>query len=215
MENKTAKQFSKFYFTYGTSEYMDFQGGWTEVIAKDENSAVNIFKAYHPNPNDEFLINCASVYTEEQFKRTNMYKINDNLGAACQETIMSIRNLEKISNFMDKMKEITGSVKIIIMLKNSGFNESEIKYLTNFDEQMIEDIFNDIYKPAILQSQTITANCFVNIKTKNCFVNTETKLVCDIDTAVKSPGKECIILDGVSYPVYSKDNRPDSDSYWH
>lgn len=92
------------------------------------------------------------------------------------------------------------------MLKYSGFNESEVAYLTNFDEQMIQDVFNHIYGPAIFKSQTVTANCFVN---------TKTKFVCDIDTAIKSLGKGCIILNGVSYPVYSKDNRPDADSYWY
>ncbi len=56
----------KFYFTYGTEGH-PFFGGWTEVEAPDFESACSVFRMYHPNK-IEPLLNCCTVYTEENFK---------------------------------------------------------------------------------------------------------------------------------------------------
>lgn len=74
----------KFYFTYG-SEGQPYIGGWTEVEAKDRHAACNAFRAYHPDKT-EGLLNCSSVYDEEQFKRTEMYR-SGNFGHRCHEVI--------------------------------------------------------------------------------------------------------------------------------
>ena len=72
-----------FYFTYGL-EGQPFVGGWTEIVAPDEVTAREIFSVFHQN-RDGFL-NCSTVYTEEGFKKTKMYK-DGNFGARCHERI--------------------------------------------------------------------------------------------------------------------------------
>ena len=74
----------KFYFTYGT-EGQPFFGGWTEVEAPDGHAACAAFRACHPDKT-EGLLSCSSVYDEEHFKQTEMYKCS-NFGYYCQETI--------------------------------------------------------------------------------------------------------------------------------
>lgn len=75
-------------FTYG-SEGQPFQGGWTEVVAPDRETAIRTFLVYHPLK-DGFLP-CCSIYTLEEFNKTKM--VTGNLGARCHEYIMVIRSL--------------------------------------------------------------------------------------------------------------------------
>ncbi len=81
----------KFYFTYG-SEGQPFFGGWTEVEAPDRRTACAAFRAFHPDKT-EGLLNCCSVYEEEDFKRTSMYGPGGNFGYRCHETITLRREL--------------------------------------------------------------------------------------------------------------------------
>lgn len=74
----------KFYFTYGTDPSYPFQGGWTEVEAPDRNSADVLFRLFHPD-RIPGILNCAFVYTEEEFLSTNLPY--GNFGACCQEHI--------------------------------------------------------------------------------------------------------------------------------
>lgn len=73
-----------FYFTYGT-EGQPFFGGWTEVDAPNRRSACSAFRAYHPDKT-EGLVNCSSIYDEEHFKQTEMYR-SGNFGYRCHEII--------------------------------------------------------------------------------------------------------------------------------
>lgn len=77
---------AKFYFTYGTSKSQPFFGGWTEVEASDRNAAAYAFRSVHPDKN-EGIVNCAGIYSEDEFKTTDMYTNNNNLGYACHERI--------------------------------------------------------------------------------------------------------------------------------
>lgn len=74
----------RFYFTYG-SEGQPFCGGWTEVIAPDFDTAIALFRAYHPDLQDG-IMNCAGVYSEERFRKTSMFA-NGNFGKRCWEKI--------------------------------------------------------------------------------------------------------------------------------
>lgn len=76
---------ARFYFTYGT-DGQPFSGGWTEVEADNISVACAAFRAYHPDQT-EGLLNCSSVYTEEQFKRTEMSGPNGNFHRFCHEVI--------------------------------------------------------------------------------------------------------------------------------
>ena len=82
----------RFYFTYG-SEGQPFCGGWTEVIAPDIDTAIALFRAYHPD-RWEGILNCAGAYSEERFRKTSMFA-NGNLGHRCWETITF--SVERIS----------------------------------------------------------------------------------------------------------------------
>lgn len=73
-----------FYFTYGSS-VQPFIGGWTEVNAPNYGAACAAFRAYHPGKT-EGLLNCSSVYDEEYFKQTEMYR-SGNFDRRCHEVI--------------------------------------------------------------------------------------------------------------------------------
>lgn len=75
----------KYYFTYGSNETQPFVGGWTVVNANSYIEAIDKFNAVHPMTKDGF-INCAFVYTEEEFLETSMSK-NGNFGKFQQEEL--------------------------------------------------------------------------------------------------------------------------------
>lgn len=75
---------NKYYFTYGT-EGQPYRGGWTTVEAPDRKTACALFRVFHPNKT-EGLLNCSSVYNEEEFRKTRMYK-EGNFGVYEQERI--------------------------------------------------------------------------------------------------------------------------------
>lgn len=73
----------KFYFTYGSAHWPG--GGWTEVFAEDRYHAEELFCKKHPR-NEYGQIVCCSVYEEEDFKKTRMFK-EGNFGKRCVEVI--------------------------------------------------------------------------------------------------------------------------------
>lgn len=80
-----------FYFTYGTDDSMPYRKGWTEVNAPDENTAVTVFRAFHPDRNPG-CVNCSSIYSEEEFKKTQMFK-EGNFHVFCHESINVTREI--------------------------------------------------------------------------------------------------------------------------
>lgn len=79
----------KFYFTYGTDKCFPYYGGWTIVIASNKRKAIEAFRLYHPDIHDG-IINCSSIYSESDFKKTSMYK-DGNCGANTHEIIQLTR----------------------------------------------------------------------------------------------------------------------------
>lgn len=78
----------KFYFTYGTDEDYPYQGGWTEVYAMNRHEACSKFTARHGSRYpDSKIVNCASIYSADEFEATNMYS-RGNFGKRCQEVIV-------------------------------------------------------------------------------------------------------------------------------
>ena len=76
-----------FYFTYGCDSgegVQPYSGGWTEVVAKDKDTAINIFSAVHPSSCG--CLDCAFVYDEETFNKSFM-KGKGNFGKFCHERI--------------------------------------------------------------------------------------------------------------------------------
>lgn len=76
----------KFYFTYGT-DGQPFRGGWTEIEAPNANAACAVFRIFHPDKR-EGILDCAWVYSEEKFKRTEMAGPDGNFHQGCHETII-------------------------------------------------------------------------------------------------------------------------------
>ena len=70
----------KFYFTFGLVN-QPFTGGWVVINADSRAQACMLFRAAF-QPDDEML-NCCSIYEEREFKRTKMYRENDNFGSSC------------------------------------------------------------------------------------------------------------------------------------
>ncbi len=75
----------RFYFTYGLHPSYPYQGGWTVVYAPTQKQAEDLFSMVHPD-REGGLLNCAFVYTEEQFFNTKMH-LTGNSGAFCYEII--------------------------------------------------------------------------------------------------------------------------------
>ena len=79
---------NNYYITFG-SEGQPFKGGWiiieAETIeAETIEQACKIFRAmYQYKETGDTLLKFCSIYAEETFKQTEMYKSNDNLGAGC------------------------------------------------------------------------------------------------------------------------------------
>ena len=78
---------AQFYFTYGSDERFPYQDGWTEVEAPDYITACAAFRYCHPDRDPkELCLNCADVYTEEEFKNTTMY-VQANYHDRCHERV--------------------------------------------------------------------------------------------------------------------------------
>lgn len=74
-----------FYFTFGVSDSFPYKGGWAEVVAHSKEAAIGLFRLRHADRH-EGIVNCSDIYTEEQFKQTEMYT-NGNFGHRCWERI--------------------------------------------------------------------------------------------------------------------------------
>ena len=74
-----------FYFTFGTDEDQSFYGGWVKIIAEDKDQAYEKFRKCFPD-REQGTLNCAFVYTEDEFKKTKM-PIRGNYGFKCHEII--------------------------------------------------------------------------------------------------------------------------------
>lgn len=75
----------QYFYTYGSHSEQPFNGGWTEVIAPDRQTADRLFVAVHPC-RTAGILDCAWVYDEEAFAKTKMPK-EGNFNAYCQEII--------------------------------------------------------------------------------------------------------------------------------
>lgn len=60
----------KWYYTFGSDEQFPFQHGWIVIEAGSQKEADTIFREHFPDrPGHEGILNCAFVYTEEQWAR--------------------------------------------------------------------------------------------------------------------------------------------------
>lgn len=79
---------SKFYFTFGSSGQA-FVGGWVEVVAADREAAINLFWAlYQGEDTGLSIVNCAGIYSEEEFMRTSMGILGENFGKRFHASIV-------------------------------------------------------------------------------------------------------------------------------
>ena len=86
MKKKITKEvLHKFYFTFGSAAYYPYSGGWVEIEAPDIIVARRVFSAYYPDK-IEGILNCADLYTKEQFEKTDMLT-EGNLGKKCHAAI--------------------------------------------------------------------------------------------------------------------------------
>lgn len=93
----------KFYFAYGTHG-QPFFGGWTEVEAPDEKTAVALFRMFHSDTENGY-INCGGIYSEEQFELTGM-KADGNYGYRCHEKI-SLNRIFTSAYAQEKYEDIS------------------------------------------------------------------------------------------------------------
>lgn len=83
-----------YYFTFGTGPDYPFAGGWVTVAAPSRQAAVQIFRLYYPNEAGTDVLNCADVYTEEEFRETGMDETG-NFGAFCHAVIEPRKAVKK------------------------------------------------------------------------------------------------------------------------
>lgn len=77
---------NKYYFTYGTSSCMPYQGGWSLIYAEDIDEARDLHRDRH-GLSENGLLRYAFDYTEEEFLKSGM--VDGNLGAKEQERLSS------------------------------------------------------------------------------------------------------------------------------
>lgn len=73
-------------YTYGFDSCYPFSCGWTEVWAISESEANAKFREIHPDVH-EGMLNCAFVYSDEEFPKTMLKK--GNLGAKTREVLIA------------------------------------------------------------------------------------------------------------------------------
>lgn len=74
------------YYTFSQdSVFQPFKDGWVEVVADSMEQAGEIFRRHYPDRNPGIL-NCAGIYTEDEFRRTEMY-YEGNFGAFCHRRL--------------------------------------------------------------------------------------------------------------------------------
>lgn len=88
-----------YYFTFGNDKNQPFRGGWVIVKAVSQNAAIKVFNVYFPNRKNSQICNCAIVYNESEFKKTQMYK-SGNFGRRCHGIIgfKALKNKDGESN---------------------------------------------------------------------------------------------------------------------
>ena len=72
-----------FYFIFGCSESFPYKDGYLIVYAGSRSDAIRAFRKKHPDKEPN-CINCAFIYTEEQWKQTNMCQLDR---FPCYETL--------------------------------------------------------------------------------------------------------------------------------
>ncbi len=82
-----------FYFTYGTSSDFPFFCGWTTIKAESREMAAEAFRKVHPNPKDPSTLNCAFMYSEEEFRNSSMGRKNSNMGHGEWENLDAVEIL--------------------------------------------------------------------------------------------------------------------------
>lgn len=80
------------YFTFGSSSTFPYQNGWVEITAKNQKEACEYFRKLYPHPKHPECLNCAFVYSEQEFQNTSMFRDQDNLGAACHQKFNAEKN---------------------------------------------------------------------------------------------------------------------------
>lgn len=84
-QSRTVAGLKSFYYTYGTYFGYPFRGGWTVVRAENRVQADRLFRQHHKDATPGVL-NCAFVYTWEEFVATGMAQ-NGCYGIGCREII--------------------------------------------------------------------------------------------------------------------------------
>lgn len=75
-----------YYFTFGCNAKHLFEGGWIIIKAKNKENAQKLFELYFPDKSDLNECKYSMVYSEKEFKRTQMYA-NGNYGKRCHGII--------------------------------------------------------------------------------------------------------------------------------
>ena len=96
----------KFYFTFGSSPTFPFENGWIIINADCKNDACKYFMNLYPNPRNPDIINCAFIYSEDEFKDTIMYE-NGNLGAGCHKEYTVKSTIPRVLEFDRLVFEVT------------------------------------------------------------------------------------------------------------
>lgn len=119
---------SNFYFTYGTNSDFPFYGGWTRIIASSEREAREAFTMVHPNRDG--CLNCAMVYTQEEWETTQMYQKGTNCGYGEYEVVNAADVLHNKKEIPEDRKlvyvtatpyaTVTGTIEVPKACKTEG-----------------------------------------------------------------------------------------------
>lgn len=79
----SGKVLMPFYFTFGSDDSFPYRNGYIVVFAEDLLQSFSIFREHYPDIHQDCL-NCSFYYTEEQWEKTGMGKLDD---YPCYKTI--------------------------------------------------------------------------------------------------------------------------------
>ena len=92
-----------FYYTFGTAESFPYQRGWVEIQANSQSQVNDLFRQHFPDKTPGVL-NCAFVYTEEEFQIVKESMLQHPDWSICHKHITSDpQTPEKLSALEDQI----------------------------------------------------------------------------------------------------------------
>lgn len=128
---------NSYYYTFGSDEKFPFYGGWVLIHADTRQIADEVFQKFYPSREpDNTLLNCSFVYTEEEFKKTTMYKKQNNYDNACHKEFFLNHRLEKDGTEVYELIITKGETEITPFMVEKAYDQNILYLAQNEDGEL-------------------------------------------------------------------------------